>query len=46
MNHRKPFREQLPFWGLLSLPVLFLALLMAEAYEDGMNLVELMGSFS
>lgn len=46
MNHRKPFREQLPFWGLLSLPVLVLALLMAEAYEDGMNLVELMGSFS
>lgn len=46
MKHGKSFREQLPFWGLLSLPVLLLALLMAEAYEDGMNLVELMGSFS
>jgi len=33
-------------WALLAVPVLWLAALMAYAYEDGMNLFDLLGRFT
>ncbi len=43
---KKNFRESWPVWVFLSVFVLWLGFLCGSAYEDGMNLVELMGSFS
>ena len=33
-------------WVFLALPVLWLGAMLAYAYEDGMNLFQLMGSFA
>lgn len=43
---KKNFRESWPVWVFLSVFALWLGFLCGSAYEDGMNLVELMGSFS
>lgn len=32
-------------WGFLTLPVLWLAALLASGYEDGMTVFDLMGRF-
>ena len=33
-------------WVFLALPVIWLGAVLAHAYEDGMNLFQLMGSFA
>ena len=33
-------------WALLVLPVLWLGAVLASGYEDGMNLIELLGRFT
>ena len=43
---KKSFRDGAPVWALFSLFVLYFAVLMAGAYEDGMNIMELMAAFT
>ena len=43
---KKSFRDSAPAWALFSLFVLYFAVLMAGAYEDGMNIMELMAAFT
>ena len=43
---KKSFRDSAPVWALFSLFVLYFAVLMAGAYEDGMNIMELMAAFT
>ncbi|MBQ7896021.1 MAG: type IV secretory system conjugative DNA transfer family protein [Oscillospiraceae bacterium] len=43
---KKSFRDSAPVWALFSLFVLYFAVLMAGAYEDGMNIMELMAAFN
>ena len=45
MNRQKNSGGILP-WVLLAVPVLWLAALLACGYEDGMNLIDLMGRFT
>lgn len=44
MNN-KSFRDNAPAWAFLALAVIYLAILGAGVYEDGMNLLEFMGAF-
>lgn len=43
MNRQRPsFRRAAPLWAALSIPVLWLCLLLATAYEDGAGLALLL----
>ena len=46
MKRNRDFRSTAPRWAVLSLLVLWLAAILAYAYEDGMNVFDLMGRFS
>ena len=43
---RYDFRSAAPMWAALAVIVLWLAAILAYAYEDGMNLFELIEQFS
>ena len=43
---RGDFQSAASMWAALAVIVLWLAAILAYAYEDGMNLFELMGQFS
>lgn len=45
MNRKRTNGGVLP-WALLAVPVLWLAAILAYGYEDGMNLIDLMGRFT
>ena len=46
MHREQDFKSTLPVWGLMSIPVLWLAIIAAYAYEDGMTVFDWMGQFS
>ena len=47
MNRQRPsFRRAAPLWAALSIPVLWLCLLLATAYENGAGLGELLERFN
>lgn len=45
-NQPKDWRSAAPLWAAFSIPVLYLAALLASGYEDGMTVFALMGRFS
>lgn len=45
MGQRKQ-QEGWQFWAVMSLPVLWVAAILAYAYEPGMNLIDLLGRFA
>ena len=45
-NQPKDWRSAAPMWAAFSIPVLWLAALLASGYEDGMTVFALMGRFS
>lgn len=46
MNAGKSFRDAAPVWAVFSLIILWLGAAAAYAYEDGINLIDLMGRFA
>ena len=46
MHREQDFKSTLPVWGLMAIPVLWLAIIAAYAYEDGMTVLDWMGQFS
>ena len=42
----KDWRQAAPMWAACAIPVLWLAAMLAYAYEDGMNLFDLMARFN
>ena len=46
MHREQDFKSALPVWGLMTIPVLWLAVIAAYAYEDGMTVFDWMGQFS
>ncbi len=46
MNRRTDFKSSALMWALLTIPILWLAAILAYGYEDGMNLFDLMGRFT
>ena len=46
MHREQDFKSTLPVWGLMAIPVLWLAIIAAYAYEDGMTVFDWMGQFS
>ncbi|MGI5953720.1 VirD4-like conjugal transfer protein, CD1115 family [Dysosmobacter sp.] len=46
MNADRSFRDAAPVWAAFSLVILWLGAIFAYAYEDGMNLIDLMGRFA
>lgn len=46
MNRRTDFKSNALMWALLTIPILWLAAILAYGYEDGMNLFDLMGRFT
>mgnify|MGYP006951837504 CR=1 FL=1 len=45
-NQMKDWRSAAPVWAAFSIPVLWLAALLASGYEDSMTVFALMGRFS
>jgi len=43
---KKSFRDSAPVWALFSIFVLYLAVLAAGGYEDGMNIIDIMSTFT
>ena len=43
---KKSFRDAAPVWAAFSLLIIWLGVLAAGAYVDGMNLISFMGSFT
>ncbi|MGM9614680.1 MAG: VirD4-like conjugal transfer protein, CD1115 family [Oscillospiraceae bacterium] len=46
IRQNKSFKDAAPVWAVCSVIVIWLAVLGAGVYEDGMNLMEFMGQFS
>jgi len=46
MTRNRDFRSAAPVWAALTVPVLYLAAMLAYGYEDGMNIFDLMGRFT
>ena len=46
IRQNKSFADAAPVWAVCSVIVIWLAVLGAGAYEDGMNLMDFMGQFS
>lgn len=46
MADYKDFRSAAPMWAALTVPVLYLAALLAYGYEEGMTIFDMMGRFS
>ena len=46
MKRNRSFRSAAPLWAALSIPVLWLCLLLATAYESGAGLEELLERFN
>jgi type IV secretion system protein VirD4 len=46
VNADRSFRDAAPVWAAFSLVILWLGAIFAYAYEDGMNLIDLMGRFA
>ena len=45
-NQKKSFRSAAPVWAAFTLPIVWLAVLMASCYEPGMTIFTLMDAFS
>lgn len=45
-NQKKSFRSAAPVWAAFTLPIVWLAMLMASCYEPGMTIFTLMDAFS
>ena len=45
-NQKKSFRSAAPAWAAFTLPIVWLAVLMASCYEPGMTIFTLMDAFS
>ena len=41
MKRNRDFRSAAPMWAALTIPVLWLAAILAYAYEDGKNILTL-----
>ncbi len=46
MSRGSTFRSAAPMWAALTVPVLYLAAMLAYGYEDGMTIFDLMGRFT
>ncbi|MDD3921785.1 MAG: type IV secretory system conjugative DNA transfer family protein, partial [Eubacteriales bacterium] len=46
MGRHSTFRSAAPMWAALTVPVLYLAAMLAYGYEDGMTIFDLMGRFT
>jgi len=46
MGVRRTFRDDAPAWGVFAPVVLWVGAMLAYAYEDGMNVIDLMGRFA